>query len=209
MTLDEWFGKYNGQPMDYDGAYGNQCVDVFSFYIHDFGFQEISGVAAAYQLWDNAGDGYLKIENTPSAVPQKGDIIVWGTLIGAWGHVAIFHDGDVNSFTSFDQNWPMEGYTDANGNFIGTGVAHFQYHNNYFGVVGWLRPRALIPAPKPAPKPIPKPAPKPAPVAPKPVVPTITPPKPVIVVPAIPSAQLTPSWQTRLILFINKFLGIK
>jgi hypothetical protein len=64
--------------------------------------------------------------------------------VGAYGHVAVCKEGDVNSFTSFDQNWPTN--VDANGN--GLGVCHFQGHN-YNGVLGWLRPKSLPNVPEP------------------------------------------------------------
>jgi hypothetical protein len=35
----------------------------------------------------------------------------------------------MSSFTSFDQNWPTGS------------CCHFQYHENYDGVIGWLRPK--------------------------------------------------------------------
>ena len=43
-----------------------------------------------------------------------------------FGHIAVFYNGDLNSFMSFDQNW--------GGNFC-----HYQNHNYNF-VLGWLRP---------------------------------------------------------------------
>ena len=73
-----------------------------------------------------------------------GDIVIWGTLVGEYGHIDICSGGaDTNSFTGFDQNWPLQ--VDANGN--GTGVCHFVKHN-YNGVLGWLRPKVDI-APNP------------------------------------------------------------
>jgi hypothetical protein len=51
--------------------------------------------------------------------------MIWGS--GTWGHVAIFVEGDVDSFRSMDQNYP-------------TGSpCHIQNHTNYDGVLGWIR----------------------------------------------------------------------
>jgi hypothetical protein len=50
---------------------------------------------------------------------------------GTDGHVAIFMDGSVNDFYSFDANYPVGTYP------------HRQYHN-YYQVLGWLR---FIPQP--------------------------------------------------------------
>jgi len=50
--------------------------------------------------------------------------MVW---TGNWGHIAIYYEGDVNSFVSFDQNFP-------------TGSScHLQGHD-YQNVLGWLHP---------------------------------------------------------------------
>ena len=70
-------------------------------------------------------DTYQWVPNTPSGVPGNGDIVVWGTGVGAYGHTAVFIDGDANNFRSFDQNWPTGS------------AAHVQNHN-YNGVLGWL-----------------------------------------------------------------------
>jgi hypothetical protein len=74
-----------------------------------------------------------KIDNTPTGVPLKGDIIFWGTGIGPYGHVAIMIQGDANSFRSFDQNFPTGS------------VCHAQNHPNYTGVLGWLRLKPSVP----------------------------------------------------------------
>ena len=67
-----------------------------------------------------------KFDNTPTGVPNKGDILFWGTGVGPYGHVAIYVSGDVMNIKSFDQNYP-------------TGSScHLQDHN-YKGVLGWLR----------------------------------------------------------------------
>ncbi|OPZ94161.1 MAG: putative cell wall hydrolase LytN precursor [Firmicutes bacterium ADurb.Bin419] len=126
MTIKQWLDAQVGKCLDHDGAYGYQCVDLFNFYKEFIGGQDIGGVAYAYQLWNNAGSGWEKIPNTPDAVPQLGDIIIWGTEVGEAGHVAIFNEGDINTFVSLDQNWPIGSCT------------HYQQHN-YWGVIGWLR----------------------------------------------------------------------
>lgn len=93
---------------------------------------------AAYQVFINfdnlAGHNRTtKIANTPDGVPQQGDIVIFGTQIGPYGHVCVFVDGDVNGFRSFDANWPT-----------GT-LPHIQSHS-YNGVLGWFHPKA-VPAP--------------------------------------------------------------
>jgi len=127
MNFDEFISKYDDDYVDIDGMYGNQCKDLFSAYN-----DEVVGVpfyvfGNANQLFDAAPDEYYeKIKNTPDGVPQKGDVIIWSTA--PYGHVAIFVSGDMNSFISFDQNFP-----------VGS-PCHTQNHN-YNNVIGWLRPK--------------------------------------------------------------------
>ena len=131
MNLTDFISKYNAQPVDFDGAYGPQCMDLMHRYIVDVLGYEGSLFAAptAYQAYQNANDPrFDKISNTPTGVPQKGDIIFWNTSVGSAGHVAIFISGDVNGFTSFDQNWPV-------------GSPCHQQAHNYNGVAGWLHPK--------------------------------------------------------------------
>lgn len=133
MKLTEFIAKYNGKGIDYDNAYGTQCVDLFNQYLVDvFGITQpiqLFPVASAFQLWEKASktDLFEKIPNDPYAIPRPGDIIVWKKTPNLpHGHVAIFVSGDVMKFESFDQNWPL-------GSVCGI-VKH-----NYNDVVGWLR----------------------------------------------------------------------
>lgn len=134
MTFDEFIGKWNTRGIDFDNYYGNQCMDLMHQYCSEvLGITDGRVLAAGY-----AKDVYLhfnnmfgrekfdQIANTATGVPSKGDIIFWGTKIGAAGHVAIYLDGNVNSFRSFDQNFP-----------VGS-KCHLQTHD-YTGVLGWLR----------------------------------------------------------------------
>lgn len=146
MTPDQFFSKWDGKKLDYDGAYGAQCKDVFSQYNRDVAKNPNYIVGNAHVLFDVAPTSvYEKIKNTPSGVPRKGDIMIWSEGIGKYGHVAIFVEGNVNRFKSFDQNFP-----------IGS-ACHYQEHN-WKHVIGWLRPKALAPAPPPPPPPAPPPS---------------------------------------------------
>jgi len=127
MTAQAFFDKWNGIYLDNDGAYGNQCVDVIKQY-----FIEVLGIPAirnnAIDYWNNYPSSYLtRIPNTPSFVPIKGDIMVWGKGVGEYGHIGIVNEANVNTFVSFDENWPSGS------------ICHFQNHN-YGSVLGVLRP---------------------------------------------------------------------
>lgn len=128
--INAFFDRMNGECVDFDGEYGAQCMDLIEFYNRDVvGAPQIGG--DAIDAWSYYSDRfYYQIDNGPGDVPQLGDILVWSTDYGdGAGHVAICHDADLSSFTSFDQNWPTGS------------CCHFQYHENYDGVLGWLRPK--------------------------------------------------------------------
>jgi hypothetical protein len=135
MNIETFITTYLGKSVDVDGNYGSQCVDLFRQYVKDvLGFAQPKPVVGAKDFWfgydldDNLNDNFKKIANTPEGVPQKGDIILWNkTTTNPYGHVAIFLEGDANSFTSLDQNWK--------GVQLVKKVSH-----SYVGVLGWLRP---------------------------------------------------------------------
>lgn len=131
MTFDELIKEYEGKGVDWDGSYGYQCYDLAHAYAVKVVGINIPSLPAAKDLWTKTITGYDKIKNDPTAVPLKGDIVVWGTEIGVYGHVAIFIDGNVNTFTSFDQNFPINS------------LCHKQSHN-YKGVLGWFHPKTTV-----------------------------------------------------------------
>ncbi len=140
MTYDEFLAKWNGKLCDFDGYYGYQCMDLAHQFAVEVNGQDIPAAPAAKDVWTKESPGYEKFENTPEAVPEKGDIIIWGVEVGPYGHIAVFDHGDVNGFVSFDQNWPINS------------SCHLQNHN-YKGVLGWLRPH-VVATPPPASEPI-------------------------------------------------------
>ncbi len=129
-AIDAFFAKYDGVCVDFDGAYGDQCMDLAEFYNRDVvGAPQIGGDAV--DAWIYYPDAYyLQIPNGAKNVPQKGDVIVWDSDLGdGSGHIAVCVEANENGFTSFDQNWPLDS------------CCHYQYHDSYDGVLGWLRPK--------------------------------------------------------------------
>ena len=131
MNYQEFIDKYNGTSFDYDGVSGIQCVDLIKMYL-----DKVFNIKAG--SWGNAKDYYLnfeklpiskyfiKIKNTASFIPQKGDICVWGLGLNVYGHIAIATGkGDTKEFKSYDLNW---------GNKIVHEVSH-----TYKGFLGVLR----------------------------------------------------------------------
>jgi hypothetical protein len=134
--MDQLIAKYNGKTKGYptDSDYLGECLSIVKLYIKEcFGINPPpSGTNSAYGYWTNfpapLGEKFEKVANTPTGVPQKGDIIIWKPWTeNKYGHIAIFVDGNTNSFNSFDQNW-------------GGKQAHKQSHN-YTNVIGWLHPK--------------------------------------------------------------------
>ena len=135
MNYQEFINEYNGKSFDYDGVSGVQCVDLAKMYL-----DKVFGIKAG--SWGNAKDYYenfnnlpirnsfTRIANTPTFVPQRGDIVVWGTGLGnKYGHIAIATgEGNTHQFYSYDLNW-------------GSKKVHKVLHN-YKGFLGVLRPNA-------------------------------------------------------------------
>lgn len=125
MSLDEFVAKYNGQKVDFDNSLGAQCVDLYRFYLKEVLNMQTPPVAGAYQLFDTWP--YEKIKNTPSGLPQKGDIMIWDQSYGGFGHVGIVISADLVKFQAFEQNDP-----------IGSPCQIKTY--SYAKTTGWLRP---------------------------------------------------------------------
>ena len=121
MKFNEFVNKMKAQGgIDKDGAYGKQCMDLYNYYcIQVLGLQDgKTGASCAKQILNNSYvlQNVTRINNTPSFVPQKGDIAVWTG--GTYGHVAIcLGVGDVNTFRSLEQNWQAQKLTEENHNY--------------------------------------------------------------------------------------------
>lgn len=139
MTFDNFFDKYLGTKIDYDGVSGVQCVDLIKLYL-----DKVFGIKAG--AWGNARDYWLsfdsreplkknftKIKNTADFVPKKGDIVVWSGDISAsndYGHIAVAcGEGNTSAFYSYDQNW--------------NGKEVKKIKHNYTALYGVLRPKDL------------------------------------------------------------------
>lgn len=141
MTYQEFRKKYLGTKVDWDKKYGGQCVDLFRQYVNDvLELKQPKGVVGAKDFWANyekdaiLKDNFVLIENTPKAVPQEGDVMIWDAWKGnEFGHIAIFDNGDVNKFTSLDQNYPTLNKVT---------LTEHSYTNPK--VLGWLRPKSMV-----------------------------------------------------------------
>ena len=112
MNFDEFVKKYNGKATDYDGGCGVQCVDLAKLYMDKVLGIKIGAIGNAEAYWRRYNElsilnkNFDRIANTPSFIPQKGDIVVWDLRHGKYGHIAIADGvGSTSYFYSYDQNW--------------------------------------------------------------------------------------------------------
>lgn len=136
ITLDQFIKKNNGRFVDYDRAFGYQCVDLMREYIIEClglaPYKVIPPVNYAKNAFYNyTGNVFNKIWNGRTNYPKKGDIIFWKTypfVTGIAGHVGIVVSADVNNIIVFNQNYP-------------TRNPCLLRRFNYRGVIGWLSPK--------------------------------------------------------------------
>lgn len=126
MTITEFVKKWEGKDADFDGYFKTQCMDLAQFYNRDVvGSRRLFG--NAIDQWSNyPKESYTRIPYKAGAIPKEGDVIIWGSGVGQFGHIAVCLSAESNNFLSFDANWP-----------IGS-RCHKQKHT-YAGVLGWLR----------------------------------------------------------------------
>lgn len=66
-----WANSQIGKGLDYDGVYGNQCVDLIAYYYKYLGASTPGGNAEAYR-YNTLPSGWTRVSS-----PQTGDIAVW------------------------------------------------------------------------------------------------------------------------------------
>jgi len=132
ITLDSFIQKWTGKGIDFDNSYGFQCVDLYRQYVKEvLGIPQTPGVAGAKDIW-NSCPGFEKILNSPDAIPLKGDVMIWGSKYGPYGHVAVVTEADINKFTCFSQN-------DPSGSLPG-----LKTYKAWSTLLGWLRAKEVI-----------------------------------------------------------------
>lgn len=120
-TADEainWAKSQVNKGLDYDGAYGCQCVDLIMFYYQYLGVSPVSGNGCDYS-WNALPAGWQRLQGVQ---PQKGDILVY---TNGYGHVAIYE----SDYSHYHQNF--------NGNQFVQQVT-YRYNgltNPYWGVI--------------------------------------------------------------------------
>lgn len=112
MTLNEFVQKYNGKTIDYDKAYGAQCVDVFRQYCADvLNIAHTGGVNGAKDLFldyfkmPKEQKYFSLVEERKAPKYKAGDVLVWNsTKTNQYGHVAILLAEMSGDLIVFEQN---------------------------------------------------------------------------------------------------------
>lgn len=129
--------QYNGKYIDFDGAYGNQCVDLFNYYNQAFGTGNfIGGIVGAKDIWNSRqmDSAYRRLSAT--ARPNMGDVVVYGASQGGgYGHVAVVVGVNANgTLRLLHSNAGPQGSRGA------TAISDL----SRAGVLGYFRPNRLV-----------------------------------------------------------------
>lgn len=105
MTPQEFRNQVIGTGHDVDGAYGNQCWDLYAYYMNQLGYGYANCTATGYvrDIWEQrATNGILEYCNEV-AVMQQGDIAVFKVdhVWTPYSHIAIFMKDLGNGFGLF------------------------------------------------------------------------------------------------------------
>ena len=104
-----FYEKYNGVGVDYDGAYGVQCVDLFKQYADEVvGLKNyvVGGNGGAYNI---ANDSKLNnyFDKVSLSNAKFGDWVIWGPYTnggGKYGHVAMYTGMEGDRIKAFGTN---------------------------------------------------------------------------------------------------------
>lgn len=127
MTVEEFVNNYEGKKVDFDGAFGAQCVDLFRQYVLEvLNIKEHTGsVVGAKELYTNFDNMPLMRKYFAKVFSaRKGDIAI---LDGNYGHVGIVLFASRKNLVLFEQ----DGFKQSKGAFIGI--------HTYENVLGFLR----------------------------------------------------------------------
>lgn len=133
--LNSWINANNNKYLDYDGAYGAQCVDLYAFYTTGFAGGRPNPVGYAPEIFTNYdSNAYARFANNSPA--RAGDVAIWN--VGQYtpsGHVAIVvGDNGDGTLRVLQSNATSLG---SAGNSIISNISKS-------ALMGYLRPRKLM-----------------------------------------------------------------
>jgi len=135
--LNQFISNLNGQFVEVSyrpAAY--QCFDLVYNWVFCLGIPKATVQhGSAFEIWTLASDFTRQyfdlIENKLETIPRAGDIVVWSSKYGKYGHTAIVIEATQTTMKVFEQNDPLG--TNAH-------IADKKYTN----VLGFLRPKEVI-----------------------------------------------------------------
>jgi hypothetical protein len=113
MTLSEFVEKYKGKPVDFDGAYGAQCVDLARQYFREVWElpKQPEGVVGAKDFyflhnWRPIQKEFCECTECPfGGVPPVGSVVIFNASpTNQYGHIGICVEADKNRMMVFEQN---------------------------------------------------------------------------------------------------------
>jgi hypothetical protein len=131
LSLDDFVRLYEGKQVDFDKAFGSQCVDLFREYS-----KQVLGIPEHTGAVEGAKDLYLNFNSMPKMdkyfqkvfTPRKGDIVIFNASdSNKYGHVAIVLFATNKSLVVFEQ----DGFNQKKGSYINIW--------NYDRVLGFIR----------------------------------------------------------------------
>lgn len=136
--FNQFYSNLNGQHVEVsDSTNRNQCMDLGYNWVFALGFPKatIQRLYAkdVYKLANDLTRQYFEvIPNTPTGVPQIGDLVIFDAVpANIAGHISISNGvGNTTSFQSFDQNW-----------IVGQKCTVVTHNYDNPNVLGWLRPK--------------------------------------------------------------------
>lgn len=108
MTLNDFVKKYDGKKVDFDNAYGAQCVDLFRMYnkeVLELPYTgAVNGAKDIYFKFDELREKEFYERVIPTSA-KAGDIAVWGaSASNQFGHVAIVLGTLLDELVVFEQD---------------------------------------------------------------------------------------------------------
>ena len=132
-----WLHNAVGVSIDFDGAYGAQCVDLLKAYYDYLGVGAQHGNAQDYRS-NFLPEGWQRIEG---AEPMPGDILIY--IGGTYGHVAVYE----SDYSTYHQNWGVPyviNMTDRAYNAISPGRAYWGVVRPFFPEYAGASPDWII-----------------------------------------------------------------
>lgn len=101
MDILDFVEEYQGKKVDYDRAYGPQCVDLFRMWCEKNDVPRTPPVTGAKDIWDKPGT--LKKRDTGKLEPNDA-LIYAATKTNPYGHVCLLVEKHGNKLIVFEQD---------------------------------------------------------------------------------------------------------